>query len=193
MLLSNGNLKPTGGAGEGEFVVRLDISEAAPGTLGLTLTETHGGRALVQKVAPDGIAAGSGIKPGDYIVGAGKDREWRYQVILPRVIAWASLPPHEPSSTLATKKSRKTKKAFIRSLVLTIWRPQWQPDAFLMQTVQLAQNATFEVSEGASAQRAADVLAEGGAVVGGGDGPQDWKAFMKVRQRRHTLHCLYSH
>ena len=184
MLLSNGNLNPAG-VGEGEFSVRLDSLAAAQGTLGLTLTETHGGRAVVQKVSPDGIVWASGIKPGDYIVGVGSEREWRYKAVLPRIIAWASPQPTFAAQVakISNKKSRKGKEEF---LTLAVWRPQWQPDAFLVHAIQgtqggvLADNSGHREDAKTTAQRTIDLLSEESVNVGGGIGAQDWKSFMKV-------------
>jgi S1-C subfamily serine protease len=80
LLSINGNMKPSPGTGDGEFMVKLENLESNLRPLGLTLTETHGGRALVHRVTADGLAQSSGIRPGDYVVGVGSDREWRYQV-----------------------------------------------------------------------------------------------------------------
>ena len=125
LLLVDGNDQARDGTGEGEFSIKLENLAETPSPLGLTLTETHGGRAVVQRVSPDGIAIASGIRAGDYIVAAGKGREWRYSKVLPRISDWASA-----SLGKANGKGRS------RMLALVVWRPQWRPDAFIMETVR---------------------------------------------------------
>jgi hypothetical protein len=184
MLTSNGNMNPVGGLGEGEFFAQLESMPSELGTLGLTLTETHGGRAVVQKVENDGIASFSGIKPGDYLVGVGGDREWRYKLILPRVVAWAS---RDGSVAKIKVKKSTTAQPTRRLLVLTIWRPQWSPDAFTIQSLQAFSGQHGVIDDDASAaQRTAELLQEGG-VVGGGIGSQDWKSFLKVNTTQNDL------
>jgi len=137
LLCNNGNARPSAEPGDCEFAVKLETMVSAATPLGLTLTETHGGRAVVQRVAADGIARASGIVPGDYIVGVGSEREWRFSVVLPRIAAWAA-----PSKTKENAASRKC-----RSLTLVMLRPRWRPDAFIMQTVQAEQDNVDDVDE----------------------------------------------
>lgn len=129
MLLVNANLNPAPGEGEGEFSVRLETLVASPSPLGLTLTETHGGRAVVHRVAAEGIASSAGLRPGDYVIGIASDREWRFNVVLPKIAKWS-----------AGRPSKKNTKS-TRALVLTVWRPPWRPDAFMMHTVQATHDA----------------------------------------------------
>lgn len=128
-LLVDGNVKPPGtGTGDGEFKVRL---ESASRTLGLTLTETHGGRAVVHRIAPDSIASAAGILPGDYVVGVGSGREWRFKVVLPSIQAWAA----KKKASAAASGSASEAHGKSKGLKLTVWRPQWTPDAFMLQAM----------------------------------------------------------
>ena len=168
LLLINGNVKvplrvdSTHSFSDGEFSVLLEsginlstlhntkMRNLRP--LGFTLTETHGGRAVVQKVQINGLAAEIGLKPGDYIVGVGSTdhREWRFSVVLPTIQSWfESLQSLIVNSSRAAqaKKAKKKKESDQRfvltkketpqlSLLLNVWRPKWRPEAFILEAVE---------------------------------------------------------
>lgn len=116
-LLYSGNQKPSVDARESEFSVQLEVAHGAP--LGLTLSQTHHGLALVQRLAQGGVAEAAGIQPADYIVGLDTDREWRYPHVL-----------------LGIKQIAPAKGASPAKRTLHVMRPQWKPDTFLMNVVQ---------------------------------------------------------
>jgi len=164
MVLVNGNLNPPPGFADGEFTVRLENLVARPGPLGLTLTETHGGRSLVQKVSAEGIASSVGIRVGDYVVGVGVDREWRFKVVLPKISAWAR------SSQKVKNGASKTKT---KVLLLSLWRPAWRPDTFLMQTVP-----SNRQSEADEKRERTTALLEAARESTAAHGGKDWHSFV---------------
>jgi hypothetical protein len=199
-LLIDGNLNFSGELKEGEMVIKLVKNQMTTAPLGLTLTETHGGRALVQKVKKDGIADLAGMSPGDYIIGIGEDREWRYAKVLYQITEWANIKPQDiPSSpatvTASKKKGKKQKEAETAapaaavpelsanvsiSLKLVLWRPQWHPDAFILHTLQ-AKHAkeTAKSLKEEQLKRTKQLLEEYQPAPVSGSGAGDWKSFMK--------------
>eukprot|EP00615_Pteridomonas_danica_P000128 CAMPEP_0114343182 /NCGR_PEP_ID=MMETSP0101-20121206/10397_1 /TAXON_ID=38822 ORGANISM="Pteridomonas danica, Strain PT" /NCGR_SAMPLE_ID=MMETSP0101 /ASSEMBLY_ACC=CAM_ASM_000211 /LENGTH=597 /DNA_ID=CAMNT_0001477741 /DNA_START=478 /DNA_END=2271 /DNA_ORIENTATION=+ len=183
--------------------MNLEKNQLTKVPLGLTLTETHGGRALVQKVVKDGIANIAGISPGDYIIGIGNNREWRYSKVLFSITEWANIKPADmvSSSNLNNKPNKKSNKSSSdTSLILsssnsitlkvTLFRPQWHPDAFILHS--LLNESTEDGGGGNSKEslkmnqrkRTQALLRSQGHEVRSlpmpvsGSGSNDWRAFM---------------